>query len=76
MKLIPLIEAKANLSRYGRMCLEEPVIVTVNGVPSCQLAPLQRYDELVDRLLAENPKFVQVLEDRSRERTVPLNQAR
>jgi hypothetical protein len=33
MKVIPLSEAKANLSRYARLCHEEPVIVTVNGVP-------------------------------------------
>jgi prevent-host-death family protein len=37
MKVIPLSEAKANLSRYGRRCREEPVIVTVNGVPAFQL---------------------------------------
>ena len=76
MKLIPLSEAKANLSRYGRLCQEEPVIVTINGVPSSRLAPLDEDDDLLDRLLAENPKFVQAFEHRSRERTVSLNEAR
>lgn len=37
MKVIPLSEAKANLSRYGRLCQEEPIVVTVNGVPTFQL---------------------------------------
>ena len=58
MKLIPLSEAKANLSRYGRLCQDEQVIVTINDVPSFRLAPLDEDDDLLDRLLAENPKFV------------------
>jgi antitoxin (DNA-binding transcriptional repressor) of toxin-antitoxin stability system len=76
MNLIPLSEAKANLSRYGRLCQEEPVIVTINGVPSFRLAPLEEDGDLIDRLLAENPKFIQMLAQRSRERTVSLNEAR
>jgi antitoxin (DNA-binding transcriptional repressor) of toxin-antitoxin stability system len=76
VKVIPLSEAKANLSRYGRLCQEEPVIVTINGVPSFQLAPLEEDDDLIDRLLAENPEFGQLLGRRSRERTVSANEAR
>jgi antitoxin (DNA-binding transcriptional repressor) of toxin-antitoxin stability system len=76
MKIIPLSEAKANLSRYGRLCQEEPVIVTINGVPTFQLSPLQEDDDLIDRLLAENPEFGQLLERRSQERTVSANEAR
>ena len=76
MKLIPLSEANANLSRYGRLCQQEPVIVTINGVPSFRLAPLEEDDDLIDRLLAENPKFIQMLAQRSQERTVSLNKAR
>ena len=40
MKIIPLSEAKAHLSRYGRLCHDEPVIVTVNGATAFQLVPL------------------------------------
>jgi antitoxin (DNA-binding transcriptional repressor) of toxin-antitoxin stability system len=76
MKVIPLSEAKANLRRYGRLCQDEPVIVTINGVPSFQLSPLDEDDDLIDRLLAENPEFVQLLERRSRERAVSANEAR
>jgi len=76
MKLIPLSEARANLSRYGRLCSEEPIIITINGVPSFRLAPLEEDDDLIDRLLAENPRFTQMLERRSRERTVSVSDAR
>ena len=75
MKVIPLTEAKANLSRYGRLCQDEQVIVTVNGVPSFQLAPLED-DDLIDRLLADNPRFVQLLEQRSGDRAVSLSEAK
>ena len=76
MKLIPLSEAKANLSRYGRLCQRGTGDRTINGVPSFRLAPLEEDDDLIDRLLAENPKFIQMLAQRSRERTVSLNEAR
>jgi hypothetical protein len=76
MKVIPLSEAEANLSRYGRLCQEEPVIVTINGIPAFQLAPLDEEDDLIDRLVAENPEFRAVLEQRARERTVSVNEVR
>ena len=56
MKVIPLSEAKAKLGHYGRLCQDEPIIVTVNGVPVFQIAPLDD-DDLIDRLLAHNPEF-------------------
>jgi prevent-host-death family protein len=74
MKVIPLSEAKARLGHYGRLCQEEPIVVTVNGVPAFQLAPLED-DDLIDRLLADNPAFRRVLEMRSQERTVSLEEA-
>jgi antitoxin (DNA-binding transcriptional repressor) of toxin-antitoxin stability system len=76
MKVIPLSEAKASLSRYGRLCHEEPVIVTVNGIPSFQLVPLEEGDDLIDRLLEHNPKFRQTLESRLRERSLSLTDAK
>ncbi len=76
MKVIPLSEAKANLSRYGRLCHDEPVVVTVNGVPIFQLAPLAEDDDLIDRLLEHNPKFRQTLQTRLKEKSVSLRAAR
>jgi len=64
MKVIPLSEAKAKLSRYGRLCHDEPVVVTVNGKPSFQLVPLAEDDNLIDQLLADHPGFREMLEKR------------
>jgi prevent-host-death family protein len=75
MKVIPLSKAKASLSRYGRLCHTEPVIVTVNGVPSFQLIPLEEGDDLIDRLLEFNPKFRKTLESRLGERSLSLKDA-
>jgi prevent-host-death family protein len=76
MKVIPLSEAKANLSLYGRLCHEEPVIITVNGTPSFQLVPLEKDDDLIDRLLEHNPKFRQTLEARLKDPSVSVKDAR
>ena len=76
MKVIPLSEAKANLSHDDRVCHDEPVIVTVNGVPTFQLAPLEKDDDLIDRLLEYNPKFQQTLQTRLRERFVSVEDAK
>ncbi|MGH7963999.1 MAG: type II toxin-antitoxin system prevent-host-death family antitoxin [Candidatus Binatia bacterium] len=75
MKIIPLSEAKAPLSRYGHLCHDEPVVVTVNGVPSFQLVPLEEDDDLMDQLLAQNPKFRRLLQTRLRERNVSAQEA-
>jgi prevent-host-death family protein len=76
MKVIPLSEAKANLSRYARACRDEPVIVTVSGVPSFQLVPLSEDDDLIDSLLEHNPAFRKTLEARLREKTLSVKEAR
>lgn len=75
MKVIPLSEAKANLSHYGRSCHDEPIVVTVNGVPSFQLVPLSADDDLIDNLLEHNPKFRQTLAARLREKSVSSKDA-
>jgi len=71
MKVIPLSEAKANLSRYGQLCHEEPVVVTVNGKPAFQLVPLEDDDDLIDRLIEHHPGFREMLKQRLREESVP-----
>jgi prevent-host-death family protein len=76
MKVIPLSEAKANLSQYGRQCHREPVIVTVNGVPSFQLVPLSEADDLIDNLLEHNPAFRDTLRARLNEKSVSAKDAR
>ena len=75
MKIIPLSEAKAHLSHYGRLCHDEPIIVTVNGSPAFQLAPLDEDDDLVDRLMEHNPAFRKTLESRLNEPVVSAEEA-
>ena len=75
MKVIALSEAKAKLSRYAQLCRDEPVIVTVNGVPAFQLVPFEEDDDLIDRLLEYNPKFRQILKRRLREKNVSAEDA-
>ena len=75
MKVVPLSEAKALLSHYARLCHQEPVIVTINGVPAFQLAPLDEDEDLIDRLLEHNPHFRQRLQARLGERSVSAKQA-
>jgi prevent-host-death family protein len=76
MKVIPLSEAKTNLSHYARLCHNEPVIVTVNGVPAFQMVPLDEQDDLIDSLLEHNPAFRQTLKNRLREKSVSVQEAR
>ena len=75
MKVVPLSEAKANLSRYGQLCHDEPVVVTVNGRPSFQLVPLKKDDDLIDRLIEDHPGFGKLLKRRLRERNVSVDTA-
>lgn len=75
MKVIPLSTAKARLSFYSRLCREEPVIVTVKGVPAFQMVPLDEDDDLIDRLLEHNPKFRRLLEDSLKTSTLSAAEA-
>jgi prevent-host-death family protein len=75
MKVIPLTEAKANLSRYGQLCQKEPVVVTVNGVPAFELVPLDEDDDLIDQLIQHNPRFRKLLAARLKEKSVSAKEA-
>jgi prevent-host-death family protein len=75
MKVVPLSEAKAKLSRYGQLCHDEPVVVTVNGRPSFQLVPLEEEDDLIDRLIQDHPEFGKLLQRRLSERAVSVEAA-
>jgi antitoxin (DNA-binding transcriptional repressor) of toxin-antitoxin stability system len=75
MKVVPLSEAKARPSHFGRMCRREPVVVTVNGRPSSRFSPIDEQDDLIDTVLAENPGFRRLLEARLKEPAIPAAQA-
>jgi prevent-host-death family protein len=75
MKVIPLSEAKAKLSQYASLCHDEPVIVTINGVPAFQLVPIEENDDLIDRLLEHHPGFRKEIEKRLKERSISVREA-
>ena len=75
MKVIPLSEAKAKLSKYAHICQHEPVVVTVNGVPAFQLVPFHEDDDLIDKLIEHNPKFRELLQNRLDGKFVSAKQA-
>lgn len=75
MKVVPLSEAKARLSHFGRMCRKEPVVVTVNGVPSFELVPLDEDDDLINQLIEHNPDFRVYLQKCLRSKTVSAEEA-
>ena len=75
MKKITLTEAKTHLSYYGRLCLEEPVVVTVKGIPAFQLIPAGDRDDLVDQLIEHSQGFRNVLEARAGGETVTIDEA-
>ena len=72
MKVVPLSEAKANLSRYAKLCHDEPVVITVNGKPSFQLVPFEESDDLIDQLIDQHPGFRNLLAARLHERSVSV----
>jgi len=76
MKVVSLSEAKANLSRYGRLCRHEPVVVTVNGAPAFQLLPVSEDQDLLDALIENHPAFRKELEARLKEKPVPWDRAK
>ena len=68
MKVINLEEAKANLEQYAAECQSSPVVVTVGGKPAFELIPVRPDDgDFIDRLLADNAEFRQMMEDRRKE---------
>lgn len=75
MKVIPLSEAKANLRRYGHLCHDEPVVVTVDGVPSFQLVPFEDDEAIVDQLIEHDPKFRELLRKRLEEGELSIKEA-
>ena len=80
MKIAPLAEIKNHFSAYIDESKESPVVVTRNGRPVALIIGIQAEDDLDSLLLANNPRFNQLLEEaRARVRVtggVPLAEMR
>lgn len=61
MKIAPVAELKARLSRYLQLCAESPVVVTKNGRPTAVLVAVSDEDELERLVLWHTPRFRAIL---------------
>ena len=68
MKVIDLKEAKTHLEQYAEECQSFPVVVTIEGKPAFELLPIRPDDaDFLDRLVAADPAFRRLMEERRRE---------
>jgi hypothetical protein len=76
MKTISISEAKAHLRRYGMMCYQEPITVTVDGVPLFQMVPIpEEDDDLINNLIEHNAEFRELLKSRAGEPEISSEEA-
>jgi prevent-host-death family protein len=62
MRIAPVAEVKARLSRYLDVCAESPVVVTRNGRPTAVLVAVRDEAELERLVLWHTPRFRAILE--------------
>ncbi len=63
MKIAPVADVKARLSRYLASCHDSPVMVTKNGRPTALLIAVPEGEEELERfLLANTPRFRKLLD--------------
>ncbi len=62
MKIAALAKVKDQLSAYVRESQASPVIITKNGKPVALLTGIRDEDNLDSLPLANNPRFLQILE--------------
>ena len=63
MKIAALARVKDQFSAYVRESQASPVIITRNGKPVALLTGIRDEDDLDSLLLANNPRFLQILEE-------------
>ncbi len=72
MKMIPIYEAKNQLSKYIEMCQEEPVIITKNGQMKAFLVPYDE-DEFAALMLQYSHSFRKMIDKAAASKTrIPL----
>ena len=63
MKIAALATVKDQFSAYVQESQASPVIITKNGKPVALLTGIRDEDDLDSLLLANNPRFLQILEE-------------
>ena len=75
MKLVSIAEGKAKLSEYIDECRHQAVVLTKHGHPRAALVPLDDEDDLERFLLAQNPRFQNLLARSARSGRISLADA-
>jgi prevent-host-death family protein len=75
MKTVALREAKQSLSGYVAHAQRERVLITKHGKPAALVIGVSGQD-IEDVLLQQDPDFWRLVEERRRQRTVPLADVR
>lgn len=75
MKTVALREAKQSLSGYVEHAQRERVLITKHGKPAALVIGVEGQD-IEDVLLRQDPAFWKLVEERRRQRTVPLADVR
>jgi prevent-host-death family protein len=66
MKVAPVADVKAHLSKFITACQDEVVVVTRNGRPTAMLVGIHEDDDLEQMVLAQSPRFRRLLEQAAR----------
>ena len=62
MRIAPLADVKANLSKFVEQCQEGPVVITKNGRPAAMLVCVSDEDDLERMLMSYSPRLRRMLD--------------
>lgn len=62
MRIAPLADVKANLSKFVEQCREGPVVITKNGRPAAMLVCVSDEDDLERMLVSYSPRLRRLLD--------------
>jgi len=62
MRIAPLADVKANLSKFVEQCKDSPVVITKNGRPAAMLVCITDEDDLERMLVSYSPKLRRFLD--------------
>lgn len=62
MKIAPLARVKDQFSAFVQECKTSPIVITKNGKPVAMLVSVTDEDDLDSLLLANDPRFIALLE--------------